>query len=321
MTNASTVADLKRVQRGLIQRAPKWDALTSNMQNAAAEALRQINSVSQAMGSFLYLANPIDMGTMENVAFSRATISGLPIGAIASPTGPIMHGFFWFQAIFIAKYGHEQNPYKIVESRLPVGSGPSSFDDLRLPSKSTQHLSMEFERLIKIIESEKAELSTVDADKAISAMLLAPILFPPLAIPSVEEIEVRIEWCEWQVQMRNIAESLYLEDLEAKIYENPKASNLDVLFKRLGDLIMSSYNYRIKLENIPEFADLAGLRRGLDKRTITRGNFEKGLPAYEIPVSFNFPPLVNTYLKAHGFEETQKIYLNSNRMTFAQANL
>jgi len=138
MTNASTVADLKRVQRGLIQRAPKWDALTSNMQNAAAEALRQIKSVSQAMGSFLYLANPIDMGTMENVAFSRATISGLPIGAIASPTGPIMHGFFWFQAIFIAKYGPEQNPYKIVESRLPVGSGPSSFDDLRLPSKSTQ---------------------------------------------------------------------------------------------------------------------------------------------------------------------------------------
>lgn len=321
MTNASAVADLKRVQRGLIQRAPRWDKLTTNLQEAGAAALAQVKSVSKSMHSFLYLENPIDMETMQETAYALATINKMPINAIQSPTGPIMHGFMWFQAIFIAKHGRSENPYKLMESHLPLGTLPDTFEDLTLPGKSAQKLSQEFDRLIRIIESEKSDLSASDVDKAISSMLLAPILFPPTAIPSVEEIEVQIEWCEWQVQMRSIAETLYLEDLDAKIYENPRKSDLDVVFKRLGDLVMSAYKHRINLAGIPEFVNLVALRAGLDKRTLTRGNFEKAIPSYDIPVSFNFPPMVNTYLMAHGFDETQKIYLSNNRMTFVQANL
>lgn len=322
MTNASIVGELKRVKQGLIQRAPRWDALDKSLKDAATIADAQTKSISKKMGGSYILSHPLNLDQMSKVSFVVAEINGLSAAQfMGMATSPIMHGFFWFQAIFIASHGRGQNPYDLVQSQFAVGGGPNYFQDMAIPSLNAQKIGREFDRLIKVIEAEKTALSEPDAEKAISAMLLAPIFFPPTQIPTVEAIEVQIEWSQWQALMDDIAENIYADSLAAKVYENPPKTNLDVLFDRLNALVMTAYKFGIKLVGYPEMSNLENLRRGLERQTITRANFAKGVPNYEMSVTVNFPPKVMNYVRAHGFEGTQKVYLSNQRMTFAEANL
>ena len=184
------------------------------------------------------------------------------------------------------------------------------------PSRAAQSVGQEFDRLIQIIGAEKTDVSKADADKAVSAMLLAPVLFPPTAFPGASDIEIQLEWHAWQYRMVEICESLYIDSLRAKFLEDPPHTDLDLLFDRLGALVMAAYKSKVPLTGIPAMNDLRALRKGMEQRTITAADFRGGLPAIDLSITAHFPSLVAAYLRAHGFDELQRSYLSSQRIDF-----
>lgn len=321
MANQSIVDDLKRVKTGVMQRGPRWEALDKALKDAEVTSRAQVAAVTKKMGGSYNLDWPLGLETAQRGAYSDTYINGLPIRAFMGMlSGPVMHGFFWFQAIFNVLHGSGQNAYDMVHSAFQ-DHGVQTFEDMTSPTRAAEQLGKEFDRLIRAVGGEKSNISKPDADKAITAMLLAPMLFPPASAPDAKAIEVQIEWHSWQILMPDIADNIYADALAAKVYEDPAKTNLDVLFDRLGDLVMGAYKANVPLTGGPEMADLEKLRKGLENRTITQANFGKTLPPINLTVPVSFPPKVLSYVRAHGFEETQKIYLGANRMTFAEAGL
>lgn len=322
MTKETTIADLKRIQRGVLQRAERWNPVVLNLREAATIADTSTKSISKKMGGSLILSHPMNLELMSAVSLGVAHINGINASVFISDLcSPIMHGFFWFQAIFIAVHGREQTNYSLQQSRFRLGSDAAVFQELDLPKNTALEYDREFNRLVRAIEAEKSEMPPSDAEKAVSAMLLAPIFFPPVQIPTVEAIALQIEWCQWQVLLSRVAENIYLDDLASKVYEHPPKTDLDILFSRLSTLVLTASRLGIRLSGIPAMSDLSSLRRGLEQRTLTQSSFNVPPPPYEIPVGVNFPNLVTNFLKAHGFAELQKVYLSNQHMTFALANL
>jgi hypothetical protein len=322
MSNQAIIDDLTRVKWGVVKRAPSWDPLQKNLKDAEADCLTQVSTLCKKLGGSLYLANSLVLEADSGYVFSDTQINGIPAGLFMGDlTGPVMHGFAWFQAIFQAKYGRGASPYNLVQSKFVVAGAPSHFYEMSLPSRGALIIGQEFDRLIQIIGAEKSDLSKPDADKAISAMLLAPVLFPPSAIPSAADIEIQLEWHAWQYRMVEICESIYIDSMKAKYLEDPPHTDLAVLFDRLGALVMAAYKAKVPLTGLAAMNDLQALRKGMEQGAVTANTFRAGLPAIDLPIGAHFPPLVAAYLRAHGFDELQKIYLSAQRMTFSLANL
>lgn len=322
MSNQTIIDDLTRIKFAVLKRAPSWDPLQKNLKEAEADCLTHVSTLCKKLGGSIYLANPLVLDTDSSYVFSNTQINGTFAGLFMGDlTGPIMHGFAWFQAIFLAAYGRGASPYSLVQSKFVVSGGASHFYEMGSPSRTALAVGQEFDRLIRIIAAEKNEISKSDADKAVSAMLLAPVLFPPTAFPTAGDIEIQLEWHAWQYRMVEICESIYIDSLKAKYLEDPPHTDLALLFDRLGALLMAAYKAQVTLTGVAAMNDLQALQKGMEQRTVTASTFRSGLPAIDLPISVHFPPLVAAYVRAHGFDELQKIYLSSQRMTFPLANL
>jgi hypothetical protein len=321
MSNQPIIDDLNRIKKAAVQRAPRWDLLDTALKDAEQAAHAQLKTISKQMGGSYNLDWPLGLKNLSQYAFYGTRINGISSSAfLGKLEGPIIHGFLWFQAIFNSTHERGQTLYKVADSQIPMVPA-DSFGEMISPARMVAKLAAEFDRLTKVIAAEKEDLPKVHADKAVSAMLLAPILFPPVNIPNAKTIEIQLEWFDWQMHMPDIAENIYADYLKSKVYENPPKTNLDVLFKRLGDLVMAAYAAQVPLTGYLAMSDLQALRKGLEKRTITGKDFRGGELFVDLTVAVNFPPKVKNYLNAHGFEAQQKVYMADQRMTFAEAGL
>jgi hypothetical protein len=321
MSNQPIVDDLIRIKKAAVERAPRWDVLDAALKDAEKSAHEHLKTISHQMGGSFNLDWPLGLRNLSQYAFYGTRINGIASGAfLGKLEGPVIHGFLWFQAIMNSIHGQAQRIYKVADSGLPMIPA-DNFQEVISPVRMMAKIAAEFDRLAKAIAAEKTDLPKAHADKAISAMLLAPILFPPKSIPDTKTIEVQLEWFAWQMHMPDICDNIEMDYLKSKVYENPPKTNLDPFFKRLGDLVMAGYAAQVPLTGYPAFDDLLALRKGLENRTITAKDF-RGREFYvDLTVAVSFPPKVRNYLNAHGFEAQQKVYMAEQRMTFSEAGL
>ena len=321
MSNQTIIDDLTRIKFAVLKRAPSWDPLQKNLKEAEADCLTQVSTLCKKLGGSIYLANPL-VWTPTAATFFPTHKSTELLPACSWGISPVRSCTASLGSSDIpGRYGRGASPYSLVQSKFVVSGGASHFYEMGSPSRTALAVGQEFDRLIRIIAAEKNEISKSDADKAVSAMLFAPVLFPPTAFPTAGDIEIQLEWHAWQYRMVEICESIYIDSLKAKYLEDPPHTDLALLFDRLGALLMAAYKAQVTLTGVAAMNDLQALQKGMEQRTVTASTFRSGLPAIDLPISVHFPPLVAAYVRAHGFDELQKIYLSSQRMTFPSANL
>ncbi len=193
MLNASIVSDVARVQKAVVERAPRWTSTFKVLLSAQEMALKRFWSIH-------VLKPPYESNDewMKNQAVSRE-FSNITVAHMLAPVlynglySGIWRSLEYFRAIFNQlEGGFHQTHFQIKDTWLPE---PGGFRELQDRVKRVfNDVITNLDNLKKAVSSEGKPLMEDHAKNALATMLLSPILYPAEHPPNAQEISILMEW-------------------------------------------------------------------------------------------------------------------------------
>ncbi|MBL8229988.1 MAG: hypothetical protein JNL98_15980 [Bryobacterales bacterium] len=310
MTHASIAKQLAVIQKALQDRAPRWAPAFEVL--AAGEEVAKTRFLAAHVYRAPYSGNDRrDKQDAIASAFERTRVGNMRaprfVGFLLSGVGSSLP---YFNAIFNNMGGgHRQTLFRPEHSAAPP---LSSCVDLPDRFKRTMGEVMKnLDALQKAVLSAPKEIPSEHAENALAAMLLAPLLYPPVKPPDAVEVAVLMEWTMWCTYVPLLSRETR-QDQSRKRARHSELVDLSGMFFRLKELALHK-----KVKVPPEMSNLDQFRRNWEEA----GEAGVTVMPKEIDMPIPAPAAVSTWIAADDAKSRDMVRNASRHIRPAEARL